>query len=179
MSITRREWAVGGIAAAWQHAHQAASSATPPKLEFLSFSDAQDVEAMASQIIPSNDTPGAKEAGVLFFIDRALAGWDREKRAIYRSGLADLQERRRAAYPQSASLAALTPDQLVHLMKEIENTPFFEVLRVHTILGFCGPPSYGGNRDGIGWSHLSVEDKMIFEPPFGYYDAEEMKKGSR
>lgn len=177
MSITRREWTASALAAAWQHAHQAASSATPTKLEFLSSSDALDLEAMVAQIIPSDDTPGAKEAGAVYFIDRALAAWDRGQRDLYRAGLLDLRKRRIAAHPESVSLATLTAEQLVNLMKAIENTPFFEVLRAHTILGFCGPPSYGGNRKGVGWAHLGVEDKMIFEPPFGYYDAEEIAKG--
>jgi len=176
MSITRREWTASALAAAWQNTHHTTSS-TAPKLAFFSASEALDVEALAAQIIPSDGTPGAKEAGVITFIDRALATWDKDKRELYRRGLADLQERRRAAYRESASLAALAPEQLVSLMKAIEATPFFELLRAHTILGFCGPPSYGGNRDGVGWAHLSVEDKMIFQPPFGYYDAEEMKRG--
>ena len=46
-----------------------------------------------------------------------------------------------------------------------------ERLRAHTVLGFVGPPSRGGNRDGKGWAHIQVEDRMSFEPPFGYYDA--------
>ncbi len=28
---------------------------------------------------------------------------------------------------------------------------FFEMLRVHTMLGFLSDPSYGGNRDYAGW----------------------------
>ena len=31
---------------------------------------------------------------------------------------------------------------------------------------------YGGNREGIGWKHSGFEDRMSFQPPFGYYDAQ-------
>jgi gluconate 2-dehydrogenase gamma chain len=175
MSFTRREWTLSALAAAWQHAHQAATSPTPVEFQFFSPSQALQVEALAAQIIPSDGTPGAKEAGAIYFIDRALATFDKDKRALYAAGLADLQERCRSAFPEAASVAALAPQQLVSLMKSIETTPFFETLRAHTILGFCGPPSYGGNRGGVGWAHIGVEDKMIFQPPFGYYDAEEIK----
>ncbi|MBI4907717.1 MAG: gluconate 2-dehydrogenase subunit 3 family protein [Acidobacteria bacterium] len=178
MSISRRDLALGlmglasaeELAAAWQHAHDAAAGGT--KLEYLSAADASEIEALVSQIIPSDDTPGAKEAGAVYFIDRALASWDRGQREVYRAGLADLQQRRRAAFPLSASIAGLASEQAVALLQGIETTPFFEALRTHTILGFSGPPSYGGNRGKVGWTHIGVEDKMIFEPPFGYYDAE-------
>ena len=31
-------------------------------------------------------------------------------------------------------------------------------------------PSYGGNRDGVGWKLLGFQDAHVFYPPFGYYD---------
>jgi len=31
-------------------------------------------------------------------------------------------------------------------------------------------PSYGGNRDGIGWTLLGFDDTHAYAPPFGYYD---------
>lgn len=186
MFATRRDWVAGLLGAAsaaeldaaWQHAHTAAATGGT-KLEYFTPLEAADVEALAAQIIPTDETPGAREAGAVYFIDRALATWDRDKRDAYRTGLADLTARRRAAHPASSSLAGLPPEQLAALLRAIETTPFFELLRTHTILGFCGPPSYGGNRGNVGWTHLGVEDKMIFEPPFGYYDAEARKAGER
>jgi gluconate 2-dehydrogenase gamma chain len=41
--------------------------------------------------------------------------------------------------------------------------------------GFLGNPSYGGNRDRIGWKLIGFEDRMAYQPPFGYYDAQERK----
>ena len=30
---------------------------------------------------------------------------------------------------------------------------------------------YGGNRDRVGWKLIGFEDRMAYQPPFGYYDA--------
>ena len=49
---------------------------------------------------------------------------------------------------------------------------FFELLRTHTLYGFVGNPSYGGNRDRVGWKLIGFEDRMAYQPPFGYYDGE-------
>src|SRR4051812_15167591 len=79
------------IAAAQQHAHQSAQAGNPgakpgaqTKLQSLSEHEAKEVEALASLIVPSGSTPGAREAGVTYFIDAALATFDRDKREAYR-----------------------------------------------------------------------------------------------
>ena len=43
---------------------------------FQTFSpdEARLVEALAEQVVPADDAPGAKQAGVLYYIDRQLAG---------------------------------------------------------------------------------------------------------
>jgi hypothetical protein len=58
------------VLAAQQHAHhtmRAVAAGAPAKLEFLTPAQAADVEAIASLIIPTTDTPGAREAGVVYF----------------------------------------------------------------------------------------------------------------
>ena len=166
---------VPGVAEALQHAH-ATAPAAPPKLTYLSPADAAEIEALAAEIIPTDDMPGAKEAGVIFFIDRALATFDRDKRALYRGGMAEAQGQRRTHYPASASLAALTSEQRIKMLQSMEKTPFFEALRVHTITGFLAEPAWGGNRDKAGWKLIGFEDKWVWKPPFGYYDSPENLK---
>jgi len=61
-----------GILAAAEHAHQAANAKTPVKFQVLTAAQAKDVEAIAAQIVPSDELPGAREAGVVYFIDQAL-----------------------------------------------------------------------------------------------------------
>jgi gluconate 2-dehydrogenase gamma chain len=134
------------------HAHASADS-SERKLKYLDSASAAEIERLAAQIIPTDDTgPGAKEAGVVYFIDRALATFDADKRALYRDGLA-------SAHGKSAA--------------EIEHTEFFETLRRHTIMGFLASPAWGGNHDKSGWKAIGFEDAGAFHPPFGYYDMPE------
>ncbi len=180
MPVTRRHWALGAIGlasaaelvSAFQHAHQAARAASPPKLDHLDPAAARKIEAITSRIIPSDGTPGAREAGVIYFIDRALGTWEADKLPAYRKGIDELERTRARMFPASASLQTLSDDQMDRLITSIEGSEFFELLRAHTVLGFLGSPDHGGNRGGVGWTHLGVEDRMVFEPPFGYYDGE-------
>lgn len=142
-------------------------------MEILSAADARDLEALASQIIPSDDGPGAREAGVVHFIDRALATFDRDQMPLYRRGLDEVRQKRKEMFPAAAGLTELNNEHQRALVKAIETTEFFELLRTHAVLGFLGSPSYGGNRGGAGWAYIGFEDRMAFQPPFGYYDREE------
>ena len=181
-TVNRRYFTLGamGVAAAnvpasaWQHPSHTRGGAA--RYEHFDASTAREVEALTSQIIPSDGAPGAREAGVIYFIDRALKTWESDKREAYREGLAGVQQLRRKLFPTSSSVAALDPEQVRQLISAIEKTPFFELLRTHTVLGFLGPPSYGGNRGGAGWALIGFEDRMTFQPPFGYYDAEALKE---
>jgi gluconate 2-dehydrogenase gamma chain len=178
MNFSRRDWIFGSlgsiswaaIAAAQEHAHHMVSGAAPARFEFFDASTAVEIEAIASQILPSYDGPGAKEAGVAYFIDRALTTFDSEKQGDYRKGLPEIQSVRKQMFPASASIAALSSEQQVQLLRAVENSGFFEILRVHTVLGFLGHPNYGGNRGKVGWKYIGFEDRMSFQPPFGYYD---------
>jgi gluconate 2-dehydrogenase gamma chain len=149
------------------------ASAQGQPFKSLSSSDAAEIEALTAQIIPSTDSPGAREAHVIFFIDQALATFDRHKRDAYGNGLAAIQEKRRELFPDSQSIAALNPDQQISLLGAIEKTQFFETLRTHTVMGFLANPEYGGNRNQIGWKHVGFQSSHHFSPPFGYYDQEE------
>ena len=178
--MNRRHWlstcvataAWAEIAAALQHAHAAVESVTPPHFDVLDPEAAAEIEAIAAQIIPSTDGPGAREAGVIFFIDRALSTFDADEREAYRTGMAKIQERRKELFPNSTSIASLANEQQIALVQAIEDSGFFDLLRTHTVMGFLGDPSYGGNRSGIGWKQIGFEDRMAFQPPFGFYDAE-------
>lgn len=72
------------IAEAAHDAHLAGKS-PGAAAAFLTHREAADVEAICAQIIPSDATPGAREAGVVFFIDRALATFFPRLRMIFAS----------------------------------------------------------------------------------------------
>jgi len=159
------------ILAAEVHARQAVESGRVA-FEFFSREQAAVVEAAAAQIIPSDSTPGAREAGVIHFIDRALTSFDRDKQGIYTEGLLALQRKVQEMFPGNDNFSGLSSQQQIRLLTAIENTEFFEQVRVHTIMGFLAKPSYGGNQDQVGWKAIGFEDRMTYVSPFGYYDRE-------
>lgn len=169
MQISRRDWMLA--AACWAEALRA-QQAGAPQFTWFDPATAHEIGAIAAQIIPDDDTPGAERAGVIWFIDRALAGYDADKQELYRRGLAEAQAKRAELFPGSASIAGLPAGRQIALLKAIEKTEFFQQVRFHTILGFFGHPRHGGNRDMTGWKLIGVDYQMHYEPPFGYYDAE-------
>ena len=146
------------IAEAQEHAHRSARGEGQSKLQSLSDEEAKEVAALASLIIPSGSTPGAREAGVVYFIDAALAGFDRDKLEAYRRGLGMAQARREELFPGSTSIAGLKPGDQLRLAAAIEHTEFFETLRVHTVMAFLGRPEYGGNRNQTGWALIGFAE---------------------
>jgi gluconate 2-dehydrogenase gamma chain len=160
------------ILEAQEHAKRAASSGHTGRFEFFTPEQAAEVESVAAQIIPTDDTPGAREAGAVYFIDRALTTFDRDRQQVYTHGLEDLQAKARELFPRATKFSGLSAGQQIQVLKAIEKTPFFAQIRTHTITGFLANPEYGGNRDEIGWKLIGFEGKFHYQPPFGYYDAE-------
>ncbi len=170
------------------HARQTAKAAWLAKFEFFSPEQAAEVDAIAARIIPTTDTPGAHEAGVVFFIDRALVTFAKEDQKTYAQGLPELQARVREMFPSTEKFSAATLAQQDQVLESLDEqsggggrTPFrpgagaqsfFETLRVHTIAGFLIDPDSDkrGNRDGVGWKVIGRDNEHMFQPPFGYYD---------
>jgi gluconate 2-dehydrogenase gamma chain len=168
-----------GILAAYGHAHAAAGDSALPALEFFSPEQAAEVEAIAAQVIPTDDAPGAREARVLYFIDRALTTFDRENQSAYVEGLQDLRAKVGAMFPGKESFAQLSSDQQIQLLTTIETTDFFEQVRVHTIMGFFCDPSHGGNFEEAGWKLIGFKNLPFNQQPFGHYDAEAAKEAAK
>lgn len=155
------------IRAAQQHAHAAVKAGRRPAV--LDRQAAADIEALTAEIVPTTATPGAREAGVVHFIDRALATFAREHQAAYREGLDAVRAKRAAMFPAAASVAALSSAERIALLQAVESTPFFELLRTHTMMGFLADPRYGGNPAG-GYRTLGYQPAHRYQPPFGWYD---------
>lgn len=164
------------IVEAEEFAQQAAKWVTTPRLGFFTDEQAADIDAMASQIIPTDDTPGAHEARIVFFIDRALVTFEREHKALYLQGLKDLQAKTKELFPSATKFSALTPAQQIQVLTAIEKTPFFNIVRNHTVTGFFASPVHGGNHDKVGWKLIAFDDSLDFKPPFGYYDAQPLPR---
>jgi gluconate 2-dehydrogenase gamma chain len=182
MLLTRREWIFGslGLAAmhqvllAQQHATNAVQAVVeghPVAFEYLDTAASITLTALATEIIPSDDGPGATEAGAVYFIDRALATFDSDKREQYKAGLRQVDVLRARLFPASSNVEGLSREQRRELIRGLETSEFFEVLRTHVVLGFLADPEYGGNRQEAGWKYIDFDNQMAYEPPFGYYDA--------
>lgn len=138
----------------------------------LSPSQAATLEALAAQIIPTDDTPGAREARVVNFIDTGLATFAADQRPIFERGLAAFEADVQRRLPDAASFAALQRATQVELMMGLEqrDPEFFESVRVATIAGMFADPSYGGNFEKTGWKLIGFDDRFGWAPPFGDYD---------
>jgi len=98
-----------------------------------------------------------------------LAGFGAGQKPAFEKALADVN----AATPArvgSASFAALTTKQQDDVLKSIETTEGFGLLRAVTVAGYFSHPRHGGNRGNAGWKAIGFEDRMSWTPPFGYYD---------
>ncbi len=166
-----------GILAAEEYVLKAAESEQPAKFAFFTPEQAVEVEEMAAQIIPTDHTPGAREARVVSFIDRALVTFERERQADYTQGLKDLAAQAHQRFSNASKFSELTFDQQIQVLTAIEDTPFFNLVRTHTITGFFASPVHGGNHDKVGWQLLGYDDSLDHEAPFGYYDALPQARG--
>jgi len=178
------------VLAASEHAHKAAASGDAQKFEFFSLEEAKEVDAITACIIPSDGTPGAREAGVVYFIDRALVTFSKDDQKTYREGLPEIQKRVRELFPGVSSFSAASPEQQKAVMESLDEAgsqaparrtnfrpspagqPLFEVLRAHTIAGFLIDPESDrkGNHGGVGWAVIGRDPGHSFQPPFGSVD---------
>jgi len=173
------------VVAAAEHARRAAQAATPPNFEFFSPEQATEIDAISARVIPTDDMPGAREAGVVYFIDRALTTFASDDQKIYKAGLPELQASVRELFPAVEKFSSATTEQQDEVLLSLDQhtaassrpfrrrpdaQTFFETLRQHTIAGFLIDPDAGGNRGGVGWKVIGREREHMFQPPFGYYD---------
>jgi gluconate 2-dehydrogenase gamma chain len=149
-------------------------------LPFTTFTEREgaDFDALAGRLIPTDETPGAREAGAVYFADRALGAFMSELLPEIRAGLARLDERALAAGDRPfAELTEARQDELVAAV-EREDPAFFSFARSLVVLGMVSDPMHGGNRDGVGWQMIGFEDDFAYQPPFGYYDRDEHGAGA-
>jgi len=124
-----------------------------PDATVLTASEADILDAVCARLIPTDEHgPGAREAKASRYIDRALAGFLAPSRQAYTAGLADLD--RRAAASHGAPFARLSDADQDAVLKDIEATSFFALVRTHTIQGTFCDPFYGGNDNFVGWDLL-------------------------
>ena len=149
-------------------------------LLFFFIDEINALDALVARIVPGDESdPGAREAGVTEYIDRALAGPYKEWGLQYHEGLRLVNAYALEAYGKK--LHELAEDEQDAVVGALEagkvsgfadgGAAFFAMVWAHTIEGLLCDPAYGGNKDAVGW-------KLIGFPGAQYgYTAEQMQYG--
>jgi gluconate 2-dehydrogenase gamma chain len=141
----------------------------------LNDEDAATVAAFAERLMPgAPGKPGATEAGVLNYIDLALAGAYSDLQDFYRRGLSSLDAFCRGTHKaRFVELDGPRQDAVIAALEEGKATEFswpsaqafFNTLRTHTMEGMFADPVYGGNKDFAGWMLIGFPGAQpVFSP---------------
>lgn len=182
--VNRREFVFGlaGVAAsAWLSTHLSelngiatSAGSIPPDepYEFFTPEQARDFDAISAQIVPTDETPGAREAHVVRFVDRALATVYKQVQPISQKAFKALGDAVAAKTPGSRSFAALSDADQIAFLTTLEKADpaTFDFFRGGTMLGMFVDPIHGGNFNKVGWKMIGFDDRYSWTPPFGYYD---------
>jgi gluconate 2-dehydrogenase gamma chain len=124
--------------------------------------EAEALRAVIARLIPADENgPGALEARADRYIDRALAGALKSSRAAYTTGLAAVNTQAQSLKGAAFSKLSTADQDAVLSNIEKTSTPFFNLLRAHTIQGTFSDPFYGGNAGFIGWNLLGYPGARI------------------
>ncbi len=151
---------------------------------FFTEKEASLVDAITEQIIPTDEWPGAKDAGVINYIDKQLLGPYIRHQGKYRSGLAAVQASCNQLYgkkfealswdDQTGFLKKMEAGKLADLetgdkanspenkiWKEISDKTFFGLIRDHSMQGFYGSPRHGGNKNYVSYKMIGLDYPFI------------------
>jgi hypothetical protein len=160
-------------------ASQAACSARDEAAAFenITQAEAREIVALAARILPTTDTPGATEAGAVYFFDKAFGTFLADNIDTARTLLAEFQAGIADPYPGAERFSDLDEKDQDAYLAANEDSRFFFMLRFLTLAGVFGMSTWGGNRDDIGWKLIGMDGPPhAWAPPFGYYDAEYLKE---
>jgi gluconate 2-dehydrogenase gamma chain len=142
---------------------------------FLNADDSATVAAFTERLMPgAPGKPGALDAGVLNYIDLALAGAYSDQQDFYRRGLAALDAYCRKTFNQPfVKLSAAQQDEVITALEQGKASEFtyptaqafFNALRMHTMEGMFADPVYGGNKDFAGWKLVGFPGAQPFFTP--------------
>lgn len=135
-----------------------------------------ELDAVSARIVPTDDTPGAREAGSVRFMDVVLADGRQDQLTILQTGMVELNASASREFGVS-SFAALSETQQDALLTAIETTPFFSTVRFLTVASLFALPQYGGTGPDVGYNLIGMTHAHAYMPPFGYYDADYAARG--
>ncbi|MBM4782548.1 MAG: gluconate 2-dehydrogenase subunit 3 family protein [Archangiaceae bacterium] len=134
------------------------------------------VAAAAERVLPKDEDAGALDANVPEYIDRILQTpqLDTMKKNFV-PGVAALDRRCERMF--KVGFAKATPQQQDEVLTIFKNSPessgeahWYDTLVVLSLEGYLGDPSYGGNRDQVGWKTIgfTMVDHTNADPGKGY-----------
>ncbi|ADO69866.1 gluconate 2-dehydrogenase subunit 3 family protein [Stigmatella aurantiaca] len=134
------------------------------------------VAAACERILPRDEDPGAQDAQVPAYVDRMLQTPElKQMKSDFLQGLAALERRSRSMFQKGFTEALpAQQDDLLAIFKDSRpgsgEAHFYELLLVLTLEGFLGDPSYGGNKDRVGWRLVGFDTvgTVAMAPPEGY-----------
>jgi gluconate 2-dehydrogenase gamma chain len=142
---------------------------------FFNQLEAGMIVAFTERLMPGAEgKPGAREAGVLNYIDLALSGAYADLQDFYRRGLAQLDAYCRTnhhkPFPQ---LEAAQQDAVIAALEDGKASgftwpaaqEFFSTIRTHTMEGMFADPIYGGNKEFAGWRLVGFPGAQAFFTP--------------
>jgi len=135
----------------------------------------EEVECLGcicEQFIPADDFPGAREAGVVNFIDKLLYQRFPELTEPYKNGLQSLEMFCEAIYRKTfAQLGWDTQHLVLTQMEQGELSPsfwekvsqkeFFNMALRNTMQGFYGSPRHGGNKNYASFRMMRLDFPLL------------------
>lgn len=165
--LNRRAFLQAAAAAAAAASTSVACTRNRSPWRFFRIDEARTLAAIADQIIPPDQDPGASWAGGVNYVDRQLCGPYKDLQSRYRMGLAGVDQTSRAL--NSKVFADLESQQQIDLLHQLEagkatgtiwkqmsSSEFFSMVVDHTMQGFYGDPRHGGNLEGVSWKMLDL-----------------------
>ena len=100
--------------------------------EYISNAEAREFRAIAARILPTTDTPGATEAGAVYFFDKAFGSFLAGSADSKREQMAEFQAGVAAGYSGAKMFSDLEAADQDEYLSSVEDTPFFQSARFLT-----------------------------------------------
>ncbi len=130
--------------------------------------ESECLESICEQFIPTDDFPGAKETGIINFIDRLLYTRFPELKIKYTKGIYSLESYTNTIFKKS--FKDLPWDIQMSILQKMENKQlpekywtdisqkeFFEMVLRNTMQGYYGSPRHGGNKNYTSFRMMKLD----------------------
>lgn len=139
---------------------------------FFTESEALIIDAIAEQIIPSDEWPGGRDSGVTNYIDKQLTGPFVRFQTNYRKGINAIKEtcinryRKNFEEMEWYDQTLFIEEMEAGKMEEPEwekgfDSAFFKMVRDHSMQAYYGSPVHGGNKNKMSYKMMNLDHPLI------------------